>query len=159
MQSSLTGFRQPEAKGAANAMGGLRNGGLRELLSKLLLSRPLAMRRLQEGVMLIAFINLFIVSALFAAFFSAITALCTNSGSASLQYFGRFKAAYPSWLAAIIVLDLFYFYAGMKGQAPSSVPAILILALLVAGGWSALISVRRARKLVIKYKNVAKDFE
>lgn len=109
--------------------------------------------------MLIGIIYLFIVAALFSTFFSAITALCTNSGSAALQYFGRFKAAYPSWLAAVIVINLFYFYAGMKGQPPSSVPAMFILVPLVAGGWSALISVRNARQRAATYNNEAKDFE
>jgi CBS-domain-containing membrane protein len=94
-----------------------------------------------------ALLILFVGSTIMCSAAAALTAVCTNPGSRNLGFGARFKAAYPAWLGAIVIMVIAYAFNAANGRDVSGVSTFVLLAVMFFGGWGALTSVRNARLL------------
>lgn len=92
-------------------------------------------------------IILLVMAAVMAVVAASITATAMRNGPPALTFKRAFDAAYPAWFAAFFGVFIVYaFYVNILRLRTLDVPGILLLAILVAGGWGAAILVRSARQ-------------
>lgn len=87
----------------------------------------------------------------FAAIATAITAVIMRSAPPALGFRPTFKLAYPAWFGAFAAMILAYaFYPNVLHRPVADTPSLLILGILVGGGWGATHLVRIGRRKVLQ---------
>ncbi|WP_226634516.1 hypothetical protein [Brevundimonas poindexterae] len=76
---------------------------------------------------------------------ASLMALVMKGGRPTLAFPNALKAAFLPWYAALLVMNLMFLFYAMRGLSRHDVPVLLLLCVVIAGGWGAVVSVRAAR--------------